>query len=318
MAILHYESLTHTDLQALPRDRTVVMLTVSPLEQHGPHLPYGTDPIQATMIGELLVERLHPKFPEWNWLFLPPISLGCDTMINQGSIEIKPITLRAVVYDHLQQLAKDGFKNVIALNAHAGPRHVVILEELAAKVRWRHRMRMISASSRIIVEVLKGNFVERIDKKLQLLEQKLSDEERKGLKHDYHGGMLETSMMLALRPDLVKPMYRELRPEIVERMWKIGRKSAAQTGKGLGYLGSPALARPEIGRAAIEAIFDEVLPLIERFLNGEDVRKDFRSKFYYIPIFRTDFKWMIFIALYAGAFGTAWIILVRLMADMAK
>lgn len=318
MSVFHYETISPVDMQALPRDRTMVILNVGPYENHGPHLPLGTDPIQSTVMAETLVNALAKKHLDWNWLFLPPISLGCDTMIGSGSIEISQATLRQVLSDHLTQLAHDGFIHVIALTAHAGPRQFVVLEELAEKVRWRRKMRMISVSSRVLMQVLTGKMTQAIEGHLKNTGTPLTDEERKGLRHDYHGGMLETSVMLALRPDLVRPTYRELRPAIAEKIWRINRKSAKTVGDGLGYLGSPALARAEIGRAAIQAILDDVVPRIERFMAGEDVRKDFRSKFYYVPFFRTDFKWMLFALFYAAAFGIGWMLMLRVLSDAAK
>lgn len=318
MAILRYEELTASDLAALPRDRTTVFMSVGPLENHGPHLPLGNDLIQSTTLGRMLAERLEKKYPDWNFLFLPPIHSGCDTMINRGSIEVRPATLRRLIYDYTYQLSKDGFRTIVALSTHAGPRHLVVLEEVAERMRWRHRTRMISASSRILLEVLRGGFVDKIASRLEAHGDRLSDDERKGLRYDYHGGLLETSITLHLRPDLVKSSYRELRPAIVEKIWKINRKSGSAVGDGLGYLGTPALARAPIGEAAIDVLFDDVTPLLERFLAGEDVRRHFRSKFYYIPIFRTDFRTAIFLFIYVLAFAGAWILAVRFMTEVLK
>ncbi len=318
MAILKYEELTASDLAALPRSRTAVFMSVSPLENHGPHLPFGNDLIQSATLGRMLAQRLEKKFPDWNFLFLPPIHAGCDTMINRGSIEIRQATLRRLVYDHTYQLAKDGFRAIVALSTHAGPRHLVVLEEVAERMRWRHRARMISASSRILFKVLRGGFVDQIASWLEARGERLSDAERAGLRHDYHGGLLETSITLHLRPDLVKPSYRELRPAIVEKIWKINRKSGRAAGDGLGYLGTPALARSAIGEAAISVIFDDVTPLLERFLAGEDVRRHFRSRFYYIPVFRTDFRMAVFLFIYVLAFAGAWILAVRFMTEVLK
>ncbi|MBI2605150.1 MAG: creatininase family protein [Deltaproteobacteria bacterium] len=318
MPILKYEELTASDLAALPRGRTAVFMNVGPLENHGPHLPLGNDPIQSTTFGRMLAQRLEKTFPDWNFLFLPPIHAGCDTMMNRGSIEIRPATLRRLVYEHACQLSKDGFRTIVALSAHAGPRHLVVLEEVAERMRWRRRTRMISVSSRMLLEVLRGGFVDRIASRLEARGERLSDAERAGLRHDYHGGLLETSITLHLRPDLVKPSYRELRPAIIEKIWKINRGSGASAGDGLGYLGTPALARAPIGEAAISAIFDGVTPLLERFLAGEDVRRHFRSKFYYIPIFRTDFRAAIFLFIYVLAFAGAWILAVRFMTEVLR
>jgi creatinine amidohydrolase len=52
--ILRLAELSYTALDALDRERTAIIFTVSPLEEHGPHLPVGTDLFEAEFIGEEL------------------------------------------------------------------------------------------------------------------------------------------------------------------------------------------------------------------------------------------------------------------------
>lgn len=313
MGIYRYENLSQDELSALPRGKTAVLLPVSPMEQHGPHLPLGVDAIFAGFFSEEIARRLSEKKPDWNFILFPTLVAGSDTLIHDGTVEVRPSILRGLVYDCSKALAKNGFDKIIAVSGHGGPRHLVVLEEVSAKMRWRHRARMISASSRLLFQVLKGGFTDRVAALLEKDGGRLSDEERAGLKGDYHGGFLETSVMMVARPDLVKPHFKELRPAIVDKIWKVTRKSGKTAGDGLGYLGSPALARPEVGRAILQAVFDESLPIFEKFLDGEDVRKAFRSPFYYIPILRTDFKWLLALFLYAGALGAAWLVFIGLL-----
>ncbi|PYO14721.1 MAG: creatininase, partial [Candidatus Rokuibacteriota bacterium] len=66
-------------LDALDRARTVVVLTVSPLEEHGPHLPVGVDAIAARHFAEVLSERLTVTRPGWTALLAPTLPLGSFT-----------------------------------------------------------------------------------------------------------------------------------------------------------------------------------------------------------------------------------------------
>lgn len=298
MPILKYEQLTHQELAALHRDRTVVIIPTGPVEQHGPHLPLGTDPITAAFFAEKIAERLSSARADWNFLIFPAIQGGSDTLTYTGSIEVKPATFRAWLYDCCKQFAKDGFRTQIAISTHGGPRHNIVLEEVAAKMRWRHRTKMIAASGKILGDILDGRFVEKISERLEKNGTPLTSEEKEGLKYDYHGGLLETSIMLIARPDLVKNLYKDLKPAIVKSFYKLRRTSGRTVGEGLGHLGTPALARAEIGQAAVDVLLDDLMPLVERFLNGENVNRVFRTKFYYFPFLRTDFK---FIVLFAAA-----------------
>lgn len=298
MPIYKYENLTHQELASLVRDRTVVLFPTGPLEQHGPHLPLGVDAMTATYFSEKLAERLSVGRKDWNFVLFPTMFAGSDTLTYTGTIEVRPAVLRALIYDCCKQLARDGFKTIIGVSAHGGPRHSVVLDEVAAKMRWRHRTRMINASGRILHDILSGGFIEKIEAFMRNQDKPLNDAEKQGLKHDYHGGLLETSIMMVARPELVSPIYKELKPALVESFYKLRRTSGRTVGEGLGHLGSPALARPEIGKAAVEVLLGDIIPLVERFLNGENVNKVFRTKFYYVPFLRTDFK---YIAVFAAA-----------------
>ncbi len=306
MPILKYENLTYTELASLPREKTCVFLCVSPLEQHGPHLPMGVDVFIAQFFSERILSKLSGKNPDWNFLVLPTFCSGTDVLEHTGSMSVKPATLRAFLYDHCKQLARDGFRTIIAVSGHGGPRHLVVLEELSEKMGWRHKTRMISASSHLIVEVLKGDFADKIEAQMEKNGQKLSQEEKVSLKTDLHGGLFETSLLLAFNKEHVRPIYKNLKPAVLSSMLKLRKNSGKKVGDGLGYLGTPSLARAEIGEAAIAVISEMMLPLLERFLNGEKVSKYFHSKFYYIPFFRTDFKLFLILALYIILFGLAW------------
>ena len=318
MAILRYENMTHTDLSGLQRDKTAVFLCAGPLEQHGPHLPLGTDAMTAEFFSAQMAERLAVNHSEWNFVLFPVYFAGSDTLTYTGTVEVKPATLRALLMDCCKQLARDGFRNIVLFGTHGGPRHMVVLEEVAEKMRWRYRTRAVSASARILHEVMKGGIIERIAERLEKAGGALSAPEREGLKNDYHGGLLETSVMMIAKPELVRPVFKTLQPAIVDRYWKLRRNSGKKVGDGLGHLGTPALARPEIGKAAVDILLDDTAPLLEKFLAGENVNKKFRSKFYFVPFFRTDFKVLMMLILYPIVIFITWIFLNRTLVGMLK
>jgi creatinine amidohydrolase len=318
MAILRYENLTHLELSGLPREKTVVLLAAGPLEQHGPHLPLGTDALTAAYFAEQMAKNLESKRPDWNFILFPTIFAGSDTLTYTGTIEVKPYVLRALLYSCCKQLCKDGFRTLIAVGTHGGPRHMVVLEEVAAKIRWRYRAKMVSASARLLLEVVKGNFIDRIAARLERDGAPLTDKEREGMRCDYHGGLLETSMMLAAYPELVKDSYKTLAPAIVDSYFKLSRSSGKKVGDGLGHLGSPALARPAIGKAAIEVFVEDTLPSLERMIDGENVVKQFRSPFYFVPIFRTHFGILVAFAAAGIAFAISVSMMTRFFTEMYK
>ena len=79
MSVHRLEELSSPALDALDRERTVIILSVSPLEQHGPHLPLGVDAFTARQFAESVAERLTATRPGWAAVLAPPLYLGCFT-----------------------------------------------------------------------------------------------------------------------------------------------------------------------------------------------------------------------------------------------
>lgn len=299
MAVYQYEELNTVEWQSLKRERTVILFPVAPLEAHGPHLPFGVDPFLSRYFSEQLVERLSKKedFSDWNFVLLPTLFTGSDTLLFTGSLEVKPRILRALLLDLCRPLIKDGFKKIILIGAHGGPKHMVVLEEVAARLSWANRAQVLCASSRILIEILSGRFINQFLEALSQRGVNLSEKEKQALKTDYHGGLIETSLMLKLKPELVRP-FQHLTPAIVDVFWKIKRNSGQKVGPGLGYLGTPAYAKAEFADVFTDVLIGQIQPGIERFLKGENVRYEFRSWFYWIPFLRTDFKWISIFLIY--------------------
>ena len=140
------EELSSPALDALARDRTVIVLTVSPLEEHGPHLPIGVDAFTARYFAEAVAERLVASRPGWTVVLAPPLHLGTFTFEAVGTITVRQRAVRDVVVDYGASLARAGFRYILVANGHAGPGHLVALEEAAAIVSRRYRVTMASFS----------------------------------------------------------------------------------------------------------------------------------------------------------------------------
>jgi len=74
--VFKLEELTYPDIDGLDRETTVFILTFGNLEEHGPHLPVGSDYFQAIGVRDGMVERLLESHPEHSFVLVPVVPLG--------------------------------------------------------------------------------------------------------------------------------------------------------------------------------------------------------------------------------------------------
>ncbi len=245
--MLQYEALTWPQLDALDRAKTVVFIAFSPLEEHGPHLPIGTDLYVARYFAETIAARMEAQRPDLTALLLPPVPLGAGTVPLRGSINITV----DVVYDIARQmgasLARDGFRHIVFTNGHLGTWHLLALENAALWVSRRYHVGAIAPAARLARDLI------RRDALAGELGQRMAADEVAELLKAAHGGMLETSVMLHLHPELVQPSYRAL-PHLT-RGAMLGWRGRTPT-RWPGYVGSPAQGEAEWGALAVERLVD--------------------------------------------------------------
>ncbi len=164
----------------LPAD-TVAIVPVASIEQHGPHLPVSVD----TTINEGVVARaLDFLAPEVPVLVLPTqrVGLSLEHLAFPGTITLTPETLLAVVTEIGDSVARAGVRKLVFVNSHGGQPQ--ILDIAARRMRIKHAMFAVNCQW------------SRLGKPPGLI----SDiESRYGI----HAGHVETSLMLALKPERV-------------------------------------------------------------------------------------------------------------------
>lgn len=160
---------------------TVAILPIGAIEQHGPHLPVWVD----SCINELLLDRALAAMPEGgSVLALPLQAVGKSNehITFPGTLSLSGETLTAMLLELGESVHGAGVRRLILLNSHGGQPQV--LDIVARELRIRHRMLVVNAAW--------------FD--LGMPEDLFSDDE---CRHGIHGGEVETSLMLHLRPDLV-------------------------------------------------------------------------------------------------------------------
>ncbi|MBI4637943.1 MAG: creatininase family protein [Candidatus Rokubacteria bacterium] len=285
MSVYRLEETSSTALDALDRARTVIILTVSPLEQHGPHLPVGVDAIAARYFAETIGERLVAGRTGWSVVIAPTLHLGSFTFDAVGTVSVRQRVVRDALVDYGVAFARAGFRWILVANGHGGPGHLTALEEAAAIVSRRHRVLMASFTGHLAWQFLRGRYLDRIE---AALARPLTGAERQAFAEDAHGGWWETSLMLMLRPDLVDGSYRDLPPARFGLASRVVPNYPLKNG-GLGYVGHPAMADPAFAKAAAEVLMAETMELVEGLLDGRLRPAERRSPFFALPFLRTNF-----------------------------
>jgi creatinine amidohydrolase len=181
-----WQDLTTRDFAALDTERTVAVLPVAAVEQHGPHLPLCVDACIAQGIVDAVLRRLPPTAPV---LFLPlmPIGKSNEHLAFPGTLSLTAETLIRLWTEIGESVGRAGIRRLVILNAHGGQPQ--IMEIVARDLRVRLGMFVVAVNYWALGSPA-GLF---------------PDTE---LHHGIHGGSAETSMMLHLRPDLVREAER--------------------------------------------------------------------------------------------------------------
>lgn len=161
-----------------------VLLMVGAMEQHGPHMPIGTD----TFLGYAQAERIARGLG--NTLVAPVITIGYSIghMPFPGTVTLSEETLGRVIVECAESLAHHGFDEIVILTSHGGNYHAI------GHVIGGLRQRL--APVRVFAATSFEPVVERIH---EIAVQHGLEPARVGV----HSGQGETSMMLAARPELV-------------------------------------------------------------------------------------------------------------------
>ena len=301
--IYQLAELSFTRLDELDRDQTVVLFAVSPLEEHGPHLPVGTDVFHAEFFNDQLAQRIIQEKPGWTVLIGPSLPIGASAFDHAGTLLVRARTVRNATLDYGAALARHGFRYLLVNNAHAGPRHVVALEEAAARVTERYGVRMLSVSGPILWKFLRGKFHHRLE---SLLGRPLTPAEREAMQGDAHGGLWETSLLLRMRPELVAPGFTALPAVRFPLLDALKKNYPLRLGNQLGYIGSPAAASAELGELARRLLVEIAWEVIAPVLDAPDESWQQTPLLYKIPFFRTAFP---YVAAGAGLLLAAWALL---------
>lgn len=124
---------------ALARSRTVV-LPIGSIEQHGPHLPNGTDTMAAELVAQEVAARLDAVYAPFCPYGVTPIHAG-----HPGSVTLRRQTFEAVLEDVCTELIKAGAETVILVNWHEG--NIPSMNAVATALQDAHDVTFVAAQA---------------------------------------------------------------------------------------------------------------------------------------------------------------------------
>ncbi len=230
-------------------DRAGGVLAVQPIgavEQHGPHLPLGTDSIVAESVATEAIARFSGSA-----LLLPTIAvaLSREHLWAPGTISLSPQTLLSLLDDVGQSLQSAGVNRLVFLNGHGG--NSAILRVICRELRIQYGLMTFLAHPQLPLD--QGGVAQ--------------DDTEMGFA--VHAGRVETSIMLYLRPELVV-LDRAARhvPEWLGDFEHIGFGKevtfgwSSQDFGATGVIGDPTLATTDQGKLAFESAVNRFVEVL--------------------------------------------------------
>ena len=232
--------------EAIASGVDTVIITIGSTEQHGLHLPLGTDAIMGEALGQRVARALGDT------LLAPGMRIGCSEhhMDFAGSLTLSRETFIGVVGDICRSLARHGFRHIVLLPTHGG--------NFAPLAKAVEAIRPELSGVNLIAFTDLMAFMDEI---FQTGKARKVTPEQAGA----HAGEFETSIMLYLRPDLVavdkaQPGYVGDQLRIAPLVFEKGFRAVTANG----VLGDPRNASAANGEAYMAAITDLLVGYINK------------------------------------------------------
>lgn len=244
---------TYSEIQSIGEsDGSIVIVPVGSIEQHGDHLPVSTDTILVDAAAHEGASQVSDELPV---LVTPPVWSGLSShhMPFGGTLTLEFENMLEMLESIGRSALDNGFDAILLLNGHGG--NMSLLSTAINKIGAEHPEIEVGG---LTYFYLASSLIEEI-----------RDSDPGGM---MHGGELETSLMLHLRPDLVDEdemtaVYAERKYDLLlEDLFGSGSLSTYGTfadHTDTGVMGDPTLGSAEKGEAIFEHITQEMKSLLE-------------------------------------------------------
>ena len=174
------QEMTHAEVSRKAEEGVAVIIPFGSMEQHGLHLPLGTDLLIALEISKRVAEKTGSIVAPVLW-----VSLSKEHMAFKGTISLESETLMKVMHDVVRSLSLHGFRRIVVINTHGGSDAALRSAALEANTNFDVSVLYIGPSevSSLLPESIQRELEENMD---------------------IHAGVFETSVVNLVRPDLIR------------------------------------------------------------------------------------------------------------------
>jgi creatinine amidohydrolase len=235
---LWLDELSTTEVAKAAEEGAVIIFPVGSVEEHGDHLPLCSDSIQPEYIALEVAKKT-------GCLVAPSFRYGiCNATRNfPGTITLQFDTLYKVAHDIISELIRNGFSRIIVMSGHAGNSHMVALRLAAQDIVTKNdesglKVRIMALSDFDFAKDLAKEFAKQ---------------------GDGHAGTLETSRVMAIKPELIKAKGKA----DVKRLPRFEVVAHPERFFPSGVNGDPTAATAEKGKKINTYIIEKVAELVE-------------------------------------------------------
>ncbi|QRN85510.1 creatininase family protein [Clostridia bacterium] len=245
MKIQFVNKMTWEQIDKVNKEKAICILPIGSLEQHGKHLPVGTDNI----ILEKSLENLGPiaSHPDREVLIYPYVEYGSSVehMRFPGTVSLKLKTLMSIVEDIVEVIVKTGFKNIMLMNSHGG--NASLLQAMTQEFRYQYDINMFDA------HYWGSDFFKFADEYIDA-----------SFKDECHAGEVETSLLMHWTPELVH-MENATTEELSEtaKFFHYNHGWLSSDVSKSGIIGNATKSTPEKGKVIAEKMEEKLAGILE-------------------------------------------------------
>lgn len=258
-------NMNYSDIEKIAKENPIVLFPIGVIEEHGPHLPLGTDVYLSYSICSEVKKQLEKLGTKA--IIVPPFYWGINSVTGSfsGSFTVRRSTMKAMLVDNLLCLKNWGFEHIYLFNFHGDFEHYNAIFESINDARLDYGVNAFS----LIADFMLSSYDLKGDESFLAVYKAVKPKgDMKSSDYiDFHAGALETGLMLIDFPELVNKALADTLPSSKTtaddfKIWRKGWGYARRITPS-GYCGSPSEYNINIATQLKNSIVTSVVELLK-------------------------------------------------------